>query len=86
MDGDAFADAVAVANFHTRRFTSVFQVLVNFTDGSELIDLVITTNSGMAVNNNMRLQYGTFANFDVSTNNTKRANVSVSTSSTMAVG
>jgi hypothetical protein len=79
MNGDAFANAVAIANFHTGRFTSIFQILVNFADGSELIDLVITANFGMAINDNVRFQYGTFANFDVRSNNTKRANVDVST-------
>ena len=78
MNGDAFADAVAIANFHAGRFASIFQILVNFTDGSELIDLVVAANFGMTVDDNVRFQYGAFADFDVSANNTKRANVDVS--------
>ncbi len=90
MNGDAFANAVAIANFHPGRFASIFQIPVNFADGSELIDLIVTADFGVAVNDNVRLQQGAFADFDVSANNTKRTMWTLAPitapSSTMAVG
>ena len=65
MNGDAFANAVTIADFHAGRFASIFQILVNFADGSELIDLIVTADFGVTINDNVRLQYGAFADFDV---------------------
>ena len=78
MNGDAFANAVAIANFHSSRLASIFQILVNFTDRSELVDLIVAANFSVAIHNDMRLQYGALANFDVGAHNTKRTNVDVS--------
>ncbi|MNN41746.1 hypothetical protein D3C81_1558830 [compost metagenome] len=79
MNGDAFADAVAIANFHAGRFASILQILVYFADGGKLIDLVIATNFSMAIHDNVRLQYGTLTNFNMGSNNTKRSNVGIGT-------
>ena len=79
MNGDAFANAVTIANFHTGRFASIFQILVNFTDGGELIDHVIAANGRMTIHHDVRFQYGTLTNFNMGSNNTKWTNVNVST-------
>lgn len=42
------------------------------------MNLIVTADFGVAVNDNVRLQHGAFADFDVSANNTKRTNVDVS--------
>src|SRR5699024_8964173 len=78
MNGDAFANAVTIADFHTGRFASIFQILVNFADGGELINLIIAANFSMTIHDNVRFQYGTLTNFDMGSNDTKRTNVSVS--------
>ena len=77
MNGDAFANAVTIADFHTGRFASIFQILVNFADGGELINLIIAANFSMTIHDNVRFQYGTLTNFDMGSNDTKRTNVSV---------
>src|SRR5690606_9456316 len=79
MNGDAFANAVTIADFQTGRLTSIFKILVYFADGSELIDLVIAANSRMTIHDNVRFQYCTLTNFDMGSNNTKWANMDVST-------
>ncbi|SAE22291.1 Uncharacterised protein [Enterobacter cloacae] len=77
MNGDAFANAVTIADFHAGRFASILKILVNFADGGELIDLIVAANGGMTIHDNVRFQYCTLTNFDMGSNNTKRANVDV---------
>ncbi|SRN30309.1 Uncharacterised protein [Shigella flexneri] len=77
MNGDAFANAVTIADFHTGRFASIFQILVNFADGGKLINLIIAANFSMTIHDNVRFQYGTLTNFDMGSNDTKRTNVCV---------
>ncbi len=63
VNGDAFADAVAIAHFNTRRFARVFQILIHFTDGGELINLIIAADLGNAVHHHVGFQHRAGADF-----------------------
>lgn len=78
MNGDVFVNVVVIVNFYLGWFVSIFQILVNFVDGSELIDFIVMVDFGVVVNDNVRFQYGVFVDFDVSVNNIKWINVNVS--------
>ena len=75
VNGDAFADHIAIADFGSRRFTVIFLILIGFADRRELINLVIASDTGMAVHHHVGFQYGAFADFYISANHTKRADL-----------
>lgn len=54
MNGDAFVNVVMIADFYMGWFVSIFQILVNFADGGELINLIIVANFSMTIYDNVR--------------------------------
>lgn len=77
MNGDVFVNVVMIVDFYMGWFVSIFQILVNFVDGGELINFIIVVNFSMIIYDNVRFQYGIFINFDMGFNDIKRINVCV---------
>src|SRR5476649_2854310 len=79
MNGDALTNIVAIADFNTCRFTCIFQILVNFTDGNELKNAVVATNFGHTIENDVSFKFGTFTDFHLRTDKAERTDMNTGT-------
>jgi len=78
VDGAKLANGVAVANVQSARFTRIFFILRNRTDGVELKNFVVGTDNGVAFNHAVRTNRGARADLDMRADhgvwaNTRRA-------------
>jgi hypothetical protein len=77
VDGDALADIVEVADLGSREATFPFEVLGLEPDACEREDLVALTQAGMAVNDDMRMQFAAGSQHHILADHTIGPNLAV---------
>ena len=77
VDRNAFAECIVVADFRPREAALPFQVLRFESDTGEGKNLVLAAQTGMSINNHVRMQPATLPQFDVLADDTIRANLAI---------
>jgi len=65
VDGDVFAEGVAVANEDAGWFAGVFEILRALADGGERVELVVGADGGVAIDDDVAVQVAAVAEGDV---------------------
>ena len=68
MNGHILANNVVITDMEFGRFISIFEIRRGFTYGRELVDMIASTDPCRALDNDMGLNYGALAYFDIRPN------------------